>query len=173
MKCERCGKNEATENVFSIVNGKKSNLKLCAECAKKLSEEIMPDYSSIYDTIGSLTSGFFGNAFSSGIKEPEVLKAASRCPVCGMSYDAFASGGKLGCGECYKTFHDRMLRPLKQIHGTYEHIGKIPGRAGGKLKVSRRIDSLKQRLSDAVQKQEFERAAELRDEIKKLTEGEA
>lgn len=172
MKCQRCGKREATESIVGIINGKKVNLKLCAECAKAISAENIPDYSSIYDTISSLTSGFFGSGFGTGFKEPEILKAVSHCPVCGMSYDSFASSGKLGCSECYKVFHDRMLRPLKQIHGTYEHVGKIPGRAGGKLKVSRRLDKLKMSLSEAVQKQEFERAAELRDEIKKLSEEE-
>lgn len=171
MKCQLCGKNEATEELWCVINGKKSNLKLCSECAAEFTKKVMPSYGSIYDTIGSLTSGFFGNKLGgSGLKEPEVLKAVSRCPVCGMSYDEFAAKGKLGCSECYKTFHDRMLRPLKQIHGTYEHVGKIPGRAGGQLKVSRKLEKLKFRLSEAIQKQEFEKAAEFRDEIKKLEE---
>ncbi len=173
MKCQLCGKNEPTEELWCVINGKKSNLKLCSECAAEFSKKMMPSYSSIYDTIGSLTSGLFGSKLGgSEVKEPEVLKAVSCCSGCGMSYDKFAANGKLGCSECYKTFHDRMLRPLKQIHGTYEHVGKIPGRAGEHLKASRELEKLKFKLSEAIQKQEFEKAAELRDEIKRI-KGEA
>lgn len=173
MKCQLCGKNEATEELWCNINDKKSNLKLCSECALEFSKKIIPSYGSIYDTIGSLTSGLFGGK-ASGIsrKEPEVLKAVSRCQGCGMSYDEFVATGKLGCSECYKTFHDRMLRPLKQIHGTYEHVGKIPGRTGGQLKTLRKIEKLKAKLSEAIQMQEFEKAAKLRDEINEL-KGEA
>ena len=89
-----------------------------------------------------------------------------------MTYEAFVSKGKLGCGDCYKTFHDRLLRPLRQIHGTYEHVGKIPERGGGALKNSRKLERLKAQLDAAVQKQEFEKAAKIRDEINEL-KGEA
>ena len=125
----------------------------------------------MYDDIGlgSLASALFNMAGSvSGMKEPEILKAVNKCPSCGMTYDMFASKGKLGCSECYKTFHDRMLRPLKQIHGTYEHVGKIPKRSGGTLRTTRRLDDLKIKLDEAVYKQEYERAAEIRDEINKI-----
>lgn len=167
MKCQLCGINEATEELRCNINDKKMNLKLCQECAHEFSKKIIPSYTSIYDTIGSLTSGLFG---SKPHKEPEVLKAVSRCRGCGMSYDEFVSSGKLGCSECYKSFHDRLLRPLKQIHGTYEHVGKIPNRAGGQLKTIRKIEKLKAQLSEAIQVQEFEKAAQLRDEINRLKE---
>ena len=173
MKCQMCGKNEATEEIYTNINGKKSVMKICHSCGKKIAGSIFPGSSSLYDTagLGNLASVLYGGHMQ-GMREPEILKAVGKCPSCGMTYETFVSKGKLGCGDCYKTFHDRLLRPLKQIHGTYEHVGKIPERGGGELKNSRRLDSLKQQLDAAVRNQEFERAAELRDEIKAIKEAE-
>ena len=165
MKCQVCGKNEAVEELYTNVNGKKSKRHVCRSCAKKIADSLIPGHSSIYDNVGldSLASAFYNLTGVPVSGEPEILKAISKCPVCGMTYEAFASNGKLGCGGCYKAFRDRLLRPLKQIHGTYEHVGKIPERGGGELKHARRLDSLKRQLDAAVLNQEFERAAELRD----------
>ena len=86
----------------------------------------------------------------------------------GMDFNEFLQKGRLGCGNCYRIFGDRLQRPLKQIHGTCEHIGKVPTRIGGELKISREITKLEAELNQAVLKQEFEKAAELRDEISRL-----
>lgn len=172
MKCQICGKNEAVEELYSNINGKKSTKHVCHSCAKKVANSIMPGSASLYDNVGlgNLASALYSlaNGHLPGSGEPEILKAVNKCPVCGTTYDLFVSKGKLGCGECYKTFHDRLLRPLKQIHGTYEHVGKIPERSGGALKNSRKLDRLKAKLDSAIQNQEFEKAAEIRDEIKAL-----
>ncbi len=172
MKCQICGKNEAVEQLHLNINGKKSAMMVCPSCAKKIAGQIFPTGGSLYETagLGNLASALYGltGAHAQSAGGPEILKAVNKCPVCGTTYDSFAAKGKLGCGECYKTFHDRLLRPLKQIHGTYEHVGKIPERCGGELKNSRRLEELKMRLDRAVREQEFEKAAELRDEIKAL-----
>ena len=94
------------------------------------------------------------------------------CPVCGMPFDDFLRKGRLGCGECYSAFRGRLERPLKQIHGTCEHVGKVPSRMGGTLKRDRQIAHLESELNAAVLKQEFEKAAELRDRIKELKDKE-
>ena len=78
----------------------------------------------------------------------------------------------MGCGECYSVFGNRLERPLKQIHGTCEHVGKIPSRMGGTLKKERQLAGLESELNAAVLKQEFEKAAELRDKIKELKKNE-
>lgn len=89
-----------------------------------------------------------------------------------MRYNEFVETGKLGCSECYDAFRGRLIRPLKQIHGACEHIGKVPVREGGQIKNDRKIKKLETELNAAVMKQEFEKAAKLRDEIKQL-KGEA
>ena len=170
MKCQNCKVNEATQKVMCNINGNKSEMYLCPECAKEITESIVPSAQSFYDdfSLGSLAGALFGMNPLSHVSEPEILKAKRQCPNCKTTYDEFSSSGKLGCSCCYETFHDRRLRPLTQIHGTFEHIGKIPSRSGQKLKTSRKIEKLNMELSDAITKQEFEKAAELRDEINKL-----
>ncbi len=172
MKCQICGKNEAVEEMHLNINGKVSMMSVCPECANKVAGSLFKTGGSIYESagLGNLASALYGlaGAPSQSSAGPEILKAVSKCPLCGMTYDEFVSKGKLGCGECYSAFHDRLLRPLKQIHGTYEHVGKIPERGGGELKNSRRLDKLKMSLDKAVREQEFEKAAEIRDEIKAI-----
>ena len=65
-----------------------------------------------------------------GLPEPEILQAVNKCPVCGMTYEMFVlQTASLDVGECYKTFHDRLLRPAKtRFTRTYEHVGKHTGK---------------------------------------------
>ena len=87
-----------------------------------------------------------------------------------MAFEEFLRKGRLGCGECYTAFRTKLERPLKQIHGTSEHLGKVPSRMGGTLKRDRQISSLEKELNEAVMKQDFEKAAEIRDKIKEIKE---
>ena len=85
-----------------------------------------------------------------------------------VSYTHLSQTGRLGCGECYTAF-ERQLEPLlRRIQGTSTHTGKVPGRQGGTLKLEREIGRLARELETAVEREEFERAAELRDKLKEL-----
>lgn len=170
MKCEKCKVNEATTHIRREINGVKSEHHLCSECAKEFRHNNSFAASQDFG-LGNIFSTFFGNK-PGAYSEPEILKAPDVCPLCGMRYNEFVETGKLGCSECYDTFRGRLIRPLKQIHGACEHIGKVPVREGGQIKNDRKIKRLETELNAAVMKQEFEKAAELRDEIKQL-KGEA
>lgn len=164
MKCQKCNKREATTHITKIVNGYKEEQYLCAECAAKSA-----DYKEMKDTmnfgIGDFLTGMFtGTNKQSGLSEA----ALDVCPVCHMPYNDFLKKGKLGCGECYDAFKNRIKRPLKQIHGTFEHIGKVPKRGGGELRMVKRISELQAELNSAVLRQDFESAAKLRDEIRDI-----
>ncbi len=164
MKCEKCGKKNATTHITKIVNGYKEEHFLCSDCASK-SNEYKEMKSSMNYGIGDFLTGMFTGGSHSSIGGDQ---GGDVCPVCHMPYDEFLKKGKLGCGDCYCTFATRIKRPLKQIHGTYEHIGKVPKRGGGDLIVGKKISALEAELNSAVLKQDFETAAKLRDEIKAL-----
>ncbi len=168
MKCERCGKREATTHMTKIVNGYKEEYHLCSECAAGL-KEYKEMKSNMNFGIGDFLTGMFAGGKQTALSGSD--KTADRCPTCNMGYDEFLKSGKLGCGDCYSAFKNRLLRPVKQIHGTYEHIGKAPGRGGSKVMLDRKISSLEAELNAAVMKQDFETAAKLRDEIKELKSG--
>lgn len=166
MKCQKCQMREATNHITEVINGKKMELHLCSECAAK-SEEFQSVKSGFDFGIGDFLGGIFGGKQKS-LSGDAVPKSGDVCPVCGMHFESFLRKGRLGCGECYSVFRNRLERPLRQIHGTSEHVGKVPKRAGDALIRSRQLSRLEAELSDAVIKQEFERAAELRDRINEL-----
>ena len=91
-----------------------------------------------------------------------------RCPTCGMTFNQFRQIGRLGCGDCYRTF-DRALEPLLQrIHGGHLHGGKVPRRIGGEMQQRREIAQLKEQMSLAVAREDFEKAAVIRDRLRDL-----
>lgn len=95
-----------------------------------------------------------------------------KCPLCGHTYSDFRKSGKLGCGKCYETFSSPLSITLKQIHQNPTHLGKIPKQFDAKMKKKRELDSLKNKLSEAVKAEDYELAAKLHREIKELERGE-
>lgn len=83
----------------------------------------------------------------------------------------FSNNGKIGCHDCYDAFFDNLMPVVKRIHGNSRHVGKIPNRGGGELRIKSEIEKLKSELNTAIKEQEFEHAAELRDKIKDLENG--
>ena len=166
MKCQKCNEREANTHYTQIVNGKKEEYYLCDKCAAESPEiaKMQNSFASPFDMgFESFLTGIFGEAVPG-----RSISGPAACPQCGMSLRDFTSGGKLGCSACYETFRDSLNAPLKQIHGSVRHSGKIPSRIGGKLKTDRKIKDLEVKLSQAVLEQRFEEAAKLRDEIKAL-----
>ena len=94
------------------------------------------------------------------------------CESCKTSIEEIANTGKLGCENCYKTFYSELLPFIKKVQRNVKHIGKRPVKIKNKMDISYKKDmitSLKERLKIAIEKQEFEKAAVLRDQINELT----
>jgi protein arginine kinase activator len=105
-----------------------------------------------------------------------------QCPNCGMHYSTFRETGRLGCADCYNAFGSKLRPLLRRIHGSTRHVGKLPAHDGavvthvGKLPAhdgavvtpQRQVQRLHDELLRAVEREEFERAAEIRDQIKTL-----
>ena len=177
MICQVCKKRDAVVHYKTNINGNQKELYLCRECAEKngASQKIFFEPIDVIDgflgkssddIFGGLLAGMMNDLPSKNINEPVA------CPVCGMRYSDFVHGGKIGCGECYKTFSSKFASTIKRIHGSAEHCGKVPGDKDGKISEKRKIESLKKKLSDAVENQEYELAAKYRDEIKEIENGE-
>ena len=164
MLCKRCKKNQATVHVSKIVNNYKSDVYLCAECAKK-ENEIPFMNGNLFDfNIGDFLSGMMQSP--ENYSQPNVIT----CKNCGMELTEFSDHGRLGCAHCYDSFRNELLPLLKQIHGAVAHTGKIPNHASSTLKLKKQKEFLQQDLQDAIQNERYEDAAKIRDEIKKLTQ---
>lgn len=162
MICESCGKNPATTHVKTIINGELTEYSLCAECAQKLG------YGNLLSGLGrnfnSLLGGFFGES------ESETADTL-HCKCCGSSFEDIARSGKIGCAECYHTFYNRLIPLIQRIHGKTKHRGKVPG---GELQqpTQSQLSLMRRELRDAIDSENFEHAAILRDLIRELEETE-
>jgi len=161
MLCQRCGEKEATVHLTKIINGEKTEVYLCEDCAKETGHL---DFSNNPFSIQNLLADILNpNLDSIPSNQKEV-----KCDNCGMSYKEFTEKGLFGCSECYDQFSDKIDRLAKRIHGSDKHIGKVPKRRGGKLRTEKKIENLREEMQKAVDKENFEKAAKLRDEIHDL-----
>ena len=148
MLCEKCGKNNATVMYTQIVNGQKSTLNICSQCASG---------ESIFDNVGSLLN--FGVRPSS---------QNTVCPVCNMTLSEFSRKGRAGCGECYNAFRAYASTMLRKIHGSAKHVTAEDTVEETKQEVKKKspIEELKEQLKKAIAEENFEQAAILRDKIR-------
>lgn len=89
------------------------------------------------------------------------------CPHCGLTFTDFRNTGLLGCADCYTNFQSGLEPLLKRVQGSTNHIGKVPKRGGGKARIKKEITDLRQELQQAIGREDYERAAKLRDEIRR------
>ncbi|OAT85293.1 UvrB/UvrC motif-containing protein [Desulfotomaculum copahuensis] len=167
MECERCHQRPAVIFLTEITNGQKRTMRLCEQCAREIQAESFGFLPQI--DLHNFLAGLLHNEFNppaSGPAEPPA--AGARCEACGLTEAQFARQGLLGCGECYKYFGERLEPVFRRIHGTTCHAGKVPERTGGRVKVVNRIERLKLEMKEAINREEFERAAQLRDSIREL-----
>jgi protein arginine kinase activator len=101
-------------------------------------------------------------------EEIEKGGSSTRCPVCGFTQADFKKTGRLGCSSCYVAFADGLNSLLKAMHKGTSHVGKLPVRAQKTLALSDRMKTLTEDLRKAVQEENYETAAALRDEIRQL-----
>ena len=164
MLCQNCGKYEATTHVKRIVNGESAEAHLCSDCAKALGYNDV--FGGFGNTFGDLLGSFFG--------EPQVSAISSRtirCEKCGNTFNDIVNSGKIGCADCYTTFYDKLLPSLQRIHGKTRHEGKNPTRIKAEVTNVNPIEDLEEQLRIAIDEQNFEKAAQLRDKINELKEG--
>ena len=165
MLCQNCGKYEATTHVKRIVNGESAEAHLCSDCAKALGYNDV--FGGFGNTFGDLLGSFFG--------EPQVSAISSRtirCEKCGNTFNDIVNSGKIGCADCYTTFYDKLLPSLQRIHGKTRHEGKNPTIIKAEVTDSANpIEDLEEQLRFAIERQNFEKAAQLRDKINELKEG--
>ncbi len=159
MLCDACKSNTATVYLTQIVDGKMQKVNLCEACSK---EKGVADPTSF--AFLDLLQGL-GTA-----QMLEKSQSAIRCSVCGFSQSDFKKTGRLGCSACYETFADQLQPLLKSIHRAENHSGKVPPRAQRQREIADRLKALETDLARAVDEENYENAAHLRDEIRKLRE---
>ncbi len=165
MLCERCGQRQATVHFTEITNESKQETHLCEVCAGEIKPQgfVFAPQLSLQNFLVSLLNQELGGG-GYGIPADTVRK----CESCGVAEGQFVKQGLLGCGSCYPNFEEKILPLLRRVHGSTRHTGKVPERTGGRARLVKELDKMRDQLKEAVSREEFERAAVLRDNIRQL-----
>ena len=160
VKCENCNEREATVHYTEIENDDKREIHLCEECYR---QKLTPVQKAVE------FAEVLQNLLQGAVREQSAA-AGAICPSCGISIAEFRAAGRFGCPNDYKVFAEQIKPLLEKIQHDARHVGKVPARAGDRLRRENELIRLRREIERAVQREEYERAAQLRDEIRKLTE---
>jgi len=161
-KCSRCAQ-IATLHITEINKGETEELHLCEACAKNYLEQTPPQ--ELDDEELALQELAHIPELD---EEEDDLLSEIVCPSCGITYQEFRSKGRLGCPQDYIVFETQLMGLLENIHGETEHRGKLPKRAPGASQKQYEVIRLRNDLNEAVEEENYEKAAELRDAITAL-----
>ncbi len=159
MQCNLCSKAEASIHLTEIVNGKAIELHLCEACAQEKGTELNPQFS-----FGDLLAGL---ADFTPIMMNETTRL-EKCTTCGQSVAELSKSGRLGCPDCYKNLQKSLVPIIKRVQRSAQHVGKRPQKISAKLKRQVTVRELEEKLKKFIEQEDYEKAAQVRDEIRKL-----
>ncbi|MCI5839368.1 MAG: UvrB/UvrC motif-containing protein [Peptoniphilaceae bacterium] len=182
MKCDNCGK-EAKLKIETIINGKVKEVYLCEDCFKEYIENnelfsllidfdngnnfmdnFIPSIETVID--GIYNFNFEKNKFEFKYESP---KDKEYCEVCGNSFSNI-SNGIFGCENCYNIDRKATSKILKYFNNFTEYKGQMPRRFDDFKNIAIKIKNLQEKLNETIESENYEKAADIRDEIKKLNE---
>jgi protein arginine kinase activator len=158
--CDTCGEREAVVHLTQIVDNTITTLHLCERCAAEKGVETGAQVAKF--PLGDFLASLGKSAPAGGA----AAEAAASCPGCGAALADFRQTGRLGCARCYDTFEGHLRDLLRRLHGNTQHEGERYGAPSAEP--VRRLTELQERLRRAVEAEDFELAAQLRDAIRGL-----
>lgn len=160
MQCQSCHKNPAQLHFTNVQDNRMTEVHLCRACAEDrglVGVPATPKF-SIADLLANMVDKM------STTEEERV--GPVQCPTCGLHYSSFKETARLGCAECYVAFASRLRPLLRRVHGSTRHVGRAPVRGEAEPSPARALSRLHDDLQRAVEREDFESAAEIRDRIK-------
>lgn len=163
MSCDQCHEREAVIHLTQIVNEQVTTLHLCERCAAEKGVESP-------GSVAKTPLGSFLAAMGKGLPDVEpVARTGESCTRCGASLQDFRESGRLGCSECYRSFEVPLRDLLRRLHGSTHHVGERYAERDGSAPEARQTTTeLREQLRLAVETENFELAAELRDRLRVL-----
>lgn len=161
MLCDICQEREATLFIKKIENGEKMEYNLCEICSSNLespSISLNDIHENIFSGLTDMLVGF------SDMKTEGKIEGELKCTNCGFTSGDFMQSGRLGCSNCYRIFEDKLTSLLRRLQGAVQHAGKSPPGAEKFVEIKK----IKSELQKAIEREEYERAAVLRDKLKEL-----
>jgi protein arginine kinase activator len=160
MQCDNCGNDDAVIQLTKMKDNEMKVLHLCEACA---AEEGLETGAGA----GSAPLADFLKQMGQGVGEEPA--AVGRCPSCGMGPTQLKQVGRLGCAACYAHFEGHLRGLLRRLHGGTQHAGKLASLPDSEdVDRKSRVQSLRRSLHRAVEAEDFEQAAQLRDQIRRM-----
>ena len=184
MQCDYCD-NKATVFFTQIIDGNSEKSCLCEECASQHGV-IDPDGfllgnvdpASEADPKSSKETGkgspieipMAGVTIELPTNIPPTPKNSGICPGCGFAFDDLKKTGRLGCSQCYQFFRNEIRHNLGGMHKGTSHTGRVPKGMLEAFEQRQHLEQLQQEMEEAINAENYEKAAALRDQIGRLTE---
>ena len=165
MKCQQCDKT-ATFHITELTGGKPQELHLCEEHARQYltQSEAEPSQPAAWPERSA-------QQLAVGQTAEELARLDQKaCPVCGITFYEFRNQGRLGCPHDYVCFAKELEPLIINIHGETEHTGKRPRRYAEGTQKQTELIRLRREMKEAITEEDYERASELRDEIRRIEE---
>lgn len=160
MVCDNCHERDAVVNLTTIENNAVRQLHLCEQCAAERGVET--SVSAPKHPLGEFLQAVQQQSMPASAE-------AGKCSFCGLTMKDFRETGRMGCARCYSTFESSMRELLRRVHGGPRHIGRTYHAPKEELVgPSGALGELREKLRRAIEQEQFETAAELRDRIRVL-----
>lgn len=157
MKCQRCTR-QATRHITEVLeNEQVEEVHLCDGCCEEFLKEPLSRSPQKKKKKSKKVAQ----------EEPEEI-AGHQCPACGLKFIDYRNTTRLGCANDYQVFRDELLPLLDSIHGEKQHSGKIPKRFPENRQIQLELSRLRRELTEAITKEQYETAARLRDDIRRI-----
>lgn len=162
MKCQNCQESEASIHFKEVAEGLLREIHLCESCAVEKGYHLVIEQNKL-----SIVNQFIWMA-ENLYPESASKVGAVQCDRCGLRFSQFARTGRLGCADCYQAFSSHLPQVLRRVHGNIRHKGRTPSATAPTDPNRQTLERLRQDLTRAIEREEFEAAARLRDQIREL-----
>ncbi len=163
MQCQICNENDATIHLTEITDGRRTEMHICEHCAAEQGLAVKSQI-PINELLSSLLAVQPTDDELSGPSQQQ-----RSCPHCNITLEQFRKEGVLGCPYDYEVFEKSLLPLIERAHdGRTTHCGKLPSKTPKDTKKQVELLNLRQQLEAAVQSEDYELAAKLRDKINKI-----
>ena len=157
MLCDNCRERDAVVNLTKIENNAIRQLHLCDRCAAEHGVE----------TAATTPKHPLGEFLQQVHQQIAAPADSMRCPFCNTTMADFKANGLWGCARCYSNFEAGIRDLLRRVHGNHRHVGRsYRPPMDETLERAAVLGELRDRLRRAIESEQFELAADLRDRIK-------
>jgi protein arginine kinase activator len=158
MVCDNCEERDAVVHLTRTVNNAVEQVHLCEKCAaeKGVETTVTAPKTQLTTLLQSVQQ-----QLSAGATDQV------KCSFCQGTYRDFRASGRLGCARCYAAFDGQLRDLLQRVHGATRHTGRTYAPpAPDALQRASTVLELREQLRRAIELEQFEQAARLRDQLK-------